>query len=210
MAELQRKAYLPLFAAHLNGVLLDIGCGPVPYFEAYKPLVSEIICLDHPKSIHGVDHLDHRVDLNQTERLPFPDDQFDSVLSTDMIVHVHKQHDFVKELARVLKPGGKAIITSSFVNWIGEYPYEFGHPCGTGLRSIANNAGLEVIHLASYGGHADVLLDTLNKFFANGIMNRFFLLFAYLVEATGWPRRNRERTRDRYALGNCMVVRKPL
>lgn len=210
LAELQVAAYLPLFQEHLRGSLLDVGCGPVPYYEVYKPFVTENICLDHPGTILGLSHLDHLVDLNAVERLPFPDERFDSILSTDMLIHMQVPTAFVAELARVLKPGGVAIITSTFVNWMGEFPYEFSHQTGSGLRDLAQRAGLEVIYLQTYGGHADVLLDTLNKFFHTGLLNRLFLAFAHAVKWTGWPARNRKRTGDRYAIGNSMVARKPL
>lgn len=209
LAELQIESYLPLFSEHLSGSLLDIGCGPVPYYEVYKSQVIENICLDHPGSVHGLEHLDHLVDLNKTDRLPFDDHRFDSILATDMIIHMQMPAAFVKELARVLKPGGKAIITSTFVNWMGEYPNEYSHLSGPGLRNLAERAGFEVIHLKTYGGHADVLLDTLNKFFNTGLANRAFLAFAHLMKWTGWPQRNRKSTGDRYAIGNSMVVRKP-
>jgi ubiquinone/menaquinone biosynthesis C-methylase UbiE len=40
--------------------------------------------------------------------LPFPDNSFDSVVSTDVLEHVPNSQKAVGELARVLKPGGKA------------------------------------------------------------------------------------------------------
>lgn len=209
IAELQRKAYVPLIQAHLRGTLLDVGCGPVPYYEVYREQVDAVICVDYPGTVHGKAHLDLEVDLNLQPALPFPDGHFDAVLATDMLPHMKRPDRFLAEVARLLKPGGKAIITSTFINWIGEFPYEYWHPTGPGLRAVAEEAGLQVIHLESFGGHADVLLDTLNKFFPEGLSNRLFLLFARLVTATGWPARNRKRTKDRYALGNAMVVVKP-
>ncbi len=210
LADLQNSVYFPLFSDHLSGSLLDVGCGPVPYFEVYRPLVSENICVDHPGCVHGLEHLDHLVDLNAEERLPFPDERFDSVLATDMIVHMHRPEQFVREVARVLRPGGKAIITSTFVNWMGEYPNEYFHPSGPGLRMLANSASLEVLHLESYGGHADVFMDTLNKFMASGHAHRLFRFIAWSAHRFGWPARDRVSTRDRYAVGNTMVVRKPI
>lgn len=210
IADIQRKAYVPLIREHMHGTLLDLGCGPVPYYEVYKDLTSSITCVDYPGTVHGKTHLDHEVDLNQQRQLPFPEGHFDSVLATDMLPHMQRPDLFMAEVARVLKPGGKALITSTFINWIGEFPNEFWHPTGPGLRVTAEQAGLRVIHLESFGGHADVLMDTLNKLFPAGLSNRLFLLFARMVKFTGWPARNRKRTRDRYSLGNAMVVMKPL
>lgn len=208
LGELQCRTYLPLFKEHLRGRLLDVGCGPVPYYEAYKDLVAESVCLDYPGTLHGRTNLDIVADLNADPRMPVDDASFDSVLASDMIVHMKRPDLFVGEVARVLRPGGKALITSTFINWIGEFNHEFQHPTGRGLRALAEDAGLEVIHLESYGGHADVLMDTLNKFFPEGLPNKLFLAFAKAVELTGWPARDRKRSKDRYAIGNAMVALK--
>lgn len=205
----QHEQYLPLFSEHLKGSLLDVGCGPVPYYEFYKDLVSENICVDYEGCVHGKEHIDEFVDLNETRQLPFPAERFDTVLAADMIVHMKRPHEFMKEMERVLKPGGKLVLTAPFVYWMGEYPYEFFHISGPGLRYLAEDSGLEVVHLKSYGGHMDVWMDALNKAMPSGLGNRLFILFSKFVLWTGWPARNRERSRDRYAQGYSMVMRKP-
>jgi len=48
----------------------------------------------------------HRADA---EKLPFPDDSFDRVISFDVIEHVFNQRKALAEAGRVLKPGGKMI-----------------------------------------------------------------------------------------------------
>lgn len=45
-------------------------------------------------------------------RLPFPDDSFDMVLSTQVIEHVPDDRAFVKEAVRILKRGGMMILSS--------------------------------------------------------------------------------------------------
>lgn len=209
IAQRQWEVYQPVLSSQPKGSLLDIGCGPVPYYQVYRPLVDEVVCLDHPQGIHGVMHVDVPHDLNTEDQLPFPDERFDTVLATDMLPQMKRPELFMREVSRILKPGGKAIVSTTFVNWMGEYPNEYMHVSGPGLRSTAESAGLQMIHLESFGGHADVLLDTLNKFFPNGVGNRFFRVLAWAVNATGWPSRNRARTKDRYALGNIMVAMKP-
>jgi SAM-dependent methyltransferase len=43
--------------------------------------------------------------------IPFPDRSFDMVLATDIIEHVDADEKALEEVARILKPGGRAIIT---------------------------------------------------------------------------------------------------
>lgn len=209
IAELQHAKYLPLIQEHISGHVLDIGCGPVPYHEVYGARTTASTCVDWGQSVHGTELLDHFVDLNAPGPLPFGDAQFDSIVASDMIVHLTRPHVFMKELERIMKPGGKAFLSSPFVYWMGEYPHEYFHPSEFALRHLAIEAGFEVVHVSSYGGHADVLMDALNKFFPHGIGNRLFLAFAKAMRWTGWPKRNRRRTDGRYAMGYAMVVRKP-
>src|SRR4029078_320690 len=44
--------------------------------------------------------------------LPFEDATFDVVTSFQFIEHIHPRKEFIKECLRVLKPGGKALITT--------------------------------------------------------------------------------------------------
>ncbi len=46
------------------------------------------------------------------EKLPFADGEFDFVLCMEVIEHVPNQQHLMSEIARVLKPGGRAIVTT--------------------------------------------------------------------------------------------------
>jgi SAM-dependent methyltransferase len=46
------------------------------------------------------------------ERLPFPDASFDRVVVVDMLEHVVDEAAFLRELARVTKPGGRLIVNT--------------------------------------------------------------------------------------------------
>ena len=47
------------------------------------------------------------------EALPFPDDSFDLVVSLDTLEHVFEPERAVAELVRVLRPGGRLVVTTS-------------------------------------------------------------------------------------------------
>ncbi|MBL0126287.1 MAG: class I SAM-dependent methyltransferase [Flavobacteriales bacterium] len=209
VAELQHDRYIPLIQEHIHGRVLDVGCGPVPYYEVYKPRMTENICVDWESGAHGTELLDRFVDLNDGTPLPFAESEFDSIVASDMIMYVQAPHDLLKEFFRVLKPGGRVFLSWPLTYWLSEYPHEFNHPSAAGVSYMAEQAKLKIIHMESYGGHADVLMDTLNKFASSGLSNRIFRVFASLVRATGWLERNRRRTKDRYALGYVCILQKP-
>lgn len=208
IAQRQHEEYIPLLQEYVRGHVLDIGCGPVPYYEVYRDKATQITCVDWEGSLHAQAYVDQFVDLNIRTPLPFPDGTFDSAVASDLIMHLKYPDHLMGELFRVLKPGGQAFISAPAIYWTSEPPNEYFHPSEWGLRRWSDDAGFEVVHLASYGGHVDVLMDVLNKFMEGGLRNRMFLLFARLVRWTGWPRRNRAKANSHWAQGHCMVVRK--
>ena len=44
-------------------------------------------------------------------QLPFADNQFDVVLAVECMHHFSSRHEFYKEVARVLKPGGRLVVS---------------------------------------------------------------------------------------------------
>ncbi|MEO8590671.1 MAG: class I SAM-dependent methyltransferase [Flavobacteriales bacterium] len=206
IADLQTAVYVPLIQEHITGHVLDCGCGPVPYHMLYAPRTTASTCIDWSQNPDVLNLLDQVVDINGP--LPFPDNSFDSVLCSDVIAHIKRPWELIKELTRVLKPGGRLVITTPFIYWMAEYPHEYYHPTRFALEDISSSVGLEVIHMESYGGRSDVLMDTLNKFMHSGFSNRLFMILMKLANMTGWLKRNRERTRESYALGYCFVARK--
>lgn len=45
-------------------------------------------------------------------RLPFEDDTFDAVVSIEVIEHVEDQFEFLRELVRIARPGGRIVVTT--------------------------------------------------------------------------------------------------
>jgi SAM-dependent methyltransferase len=206
IADVQTAVYVPLIQEHISGHVLDCGCGPVPYHELYKPKVTNATCIDWSQNPDVIKLIDQQVDINGP--LPFAEGTFDSVLCTDVIAHIKRPWELFKELSRVLKPGGRMLVTTPFIYWLAEHPHEYYHPTRFGLQDMTKAAGMEVIYLEPYGGQADVLMDTLNKMMDSGFSNRLFLLMMKLPGMASWLKRNRKRTKEIYALVYCIVARK--
>jgi SAM-dependent methyltransferase len=50
--------------------------------------------------------------IDPSGRLPYPDDGFDAVVSIEVVEHVEDQFAFLRELARITKPGGRVVVTT--------------------------------------------------------------------------------------------------
>lgn len=101
------------------------------------------------------------------QSIAHPNDSFDFVISSETIEHVPDPAQAVRELARVLKPGGKLFLTTpSYLNLIGLYrgymrlkgtPFtETGQPINNFVmlprtRHWVRSAGLRILHSESRG-----------------------------------------------------------
>ena len=132
-------------AGLVHGRLLDLGCGNQPFAGWYGPLVDEVVPVD-AAPIPGV----LQVDLGG--RLPFPDGHFDTVLCTQVLEHVEDLERAAAEIARVLRPGGHALVTVPFLYPTHEAPYDFQRLTHLGLAGLARRHGLRVLGVQAQGG----------------------------------------------------------
>jgi SAM-dependent methyltransferase len=97
--------------SRLQGRVLDDGCGVGMYVEHLSDLSGHITGLEYDFSRARLARAGSGNILNAaSESLPFPSSSFDVVLSHEVIEHVHDDLLAVREMIRVLKPGGRAVI----------------------------------------------------------------------------------------------------
>ena len=146
---------------HARGRLLDLGCGFVPLFDAYKSHVTENICVDWDNTLHKNDYLDYACDL--TQPLPFRDAEFDTIILSDVLEHMPEPQQLWAEMARILRPGGKVLVSVPFYYWIHEQPYDYYRYTEFALTRFVERSGLTVSQLESLGGAPEVLADVMAK-----------------------------------------------
>jgi len=109
----QRRLEMILHAAgeRVRGRVLENGCGVGMYVQKLAEHGGEVIGLeyDFERAVEAHARSAHVVNA-AGEELPFPDDHFDLILSHEVIEHVRDDRLSVAEMARVLKPGGRAVI----------------------------------------------------------------------------------------------------
>src|SRR6059058_4296005 len=93
---------------------LDAGCGDGRYLAALATELPPGRGVDISERIHATARQRVDADLRQAnlEALPFADGEFDLVLSSQVIEHVLDPDRALAELARVLRPGGKLVIST--------------------------------------------------------------------------------------------------
>jgi len=76
---------------------------------------------------------------------PFQDNEFDSVITNEVFEHVFNPDNFLREIYRVLKPGGILLITVPFVWDEHEQPFDYARYSSFGLKHLLEKSGFEII-----------------------------------------------------------------
>lgn len=90
------------------GRVLDVGCGIGHSYALLAPRETVGVDID-PEALAGQDRETHVADMR---RLPFPDASFASVIAVQSIEHVPDPERALAEMARVLEPGGVAVLVT--------------------------------------------------------------------------------------------------
>lgn len=134
-------------ANYAKGNFLDLGCGNKPYESLYKPFTTTQTGCDVVQSD------DNRVDvLCPVTDLKFDNNQFDTVLCTQVLEHVFEHDRMMKEAFRVLKPGGHIILTVPFAWELHEEPYDFFRYTKHALKELFEQTGFEIDYIKPNGG----------------------------------------------------------
>jgi SAM-dependent methyltransferase len=138
--------------------VLDAGAGEC----IYRPLFAgrRYIGVDRAVGDGTWDYgrLDALADLG---RLPFSTASFDWIFCTETLEHLLKPRQALSELGRVLKSGGRLVLTVPFLQAIHQEPHDYFRYTPNGLCLLLAEAGFGEIQLETAGGYFALLDDQL-------------------------------------------------
>ena len=155
-------------AHYMSGIMLDFGCGTKPYRSLFK--VNKHIGIDvknsgHSNDISAVDK------FYDGTTIPFDDEYFDSIFSSEVLTHIFNVEEVILELKRVLKKNGNLLLTVPFVWKENEKPNDSVRYTSFGIKYLLENNGFEIIIQEKSGHYLLVVFQLLNDFIYSSVIS---------------------------------------
>ena len=141
------RAVAAAIAEHAAGDCLDCGSGRSPYRALLAERGASVTSVDVEDRSGEIDLL---ADIQEMPQIA--DSSFDTVLCTQVLEHVPRPWRAMAELARVLRPGGRLILSVPHLSAVHEAPHDFYRYTRHGLETLSAEAGLEVERIEPTGG----------------------------------------------------------
>jgi len=147
----QRPLINRLLESEPAGLRLDCGCGLGMYQRKMRQGASQAMAMDIQE--HNLRYclreglITNTAIRGDTSFLPFATETFDTVLCSEVIEHIADDQQAVKELSRVLKPGGRLIISVPVPPGnidLDEYGHKREGYTPEGLKGLLEEQGLAV------------------------------------------------------------------
>jgi SAM-dependent methyltransferase len=148
------KSSLSLF----SGKILDVGCGKMPYkkYILENSKVTEYIGLDIDDALI----YDKKIKPDYTWdgiRMPFENNAFECAIGTEVLEHCPNPEIILKEIYRILKPGGVFLFTVPFLWNLHEVPHDEYRYTPFSLERHLKNSGFKDVTIKATGGwHASM------------------------------------------------------
>lgn len=155
----------------------DLGCGTGQVAAALAPFVARVVAVDRSGEMLQAarrrlrDARNVEVRRGELEALPIPDGELDAATLLLVLHHLPDPAVALAEAARVLRPGGRLLITDMLPHDRDEYRQQMGHVwlgfAEETMRKLLEGAGFERSRIAALAPRADTRGPAL--FVASGI-----------------------------------------
>ncbi len=125
--------------------VLDVGCARKPYYPFFSSFASEYVGIDIDNPMAEV--------VAAADNVPLSDNSFDLVLCIQLLEHVEDPAAVVRELSRLVRPGGRVLAATHGVSVYHPDPVDHWRWTHSGLELLfrANGAWTSLSVEASAG-----------------------------------------------------------
>jgi len=156
------KRMIPL----LKGSVLDYGCGRKPYQSLFT--ADSYIGADIENEGHS--HAQEDIDIYfDGKHLPVENESFDCVFSSEVFEHIFDPDESLQEIYRILKPGGKILMSVPFVWNEHEIPNDYARYSSYGFPYLLKKNGFEILEIHKTGNFVRVIIQLWALYLYRGI-----------------------------------------
>lgn len=178
-----RRYYLDkvLTETSFQGKILDVGGKKDNKRGDFRPPLDTVDTWEY-LNIDGSTNPDYNC---SADHIPVDNDSFDTLLLAEVLEHLEKPDDVLRECHRVLKKGGKLVATMPFLNPVHADPYDFQRWTDVKIKDTFVNCGFNNINIRPMGGVFAVIYDLLyvslgsasknRRAFKNRLINKVFM-----------------------------------
>lgn len=200
------KIIRDLTAHDKNLLLVDFGCGDMPYRSVIEPMVGKYLGVDLEMNPQA----EHHIDFDSKTTLP--DNYADVILSNQVLEHVDTPSGYLKEALRILKPGGTLILTTHGYWFYHPTPNDYWRWTSAGLRKTVEAEGFKITSFHGIMGLAASGLQLLQDAFGNKLPKFLKAPLALVMQSLillfdNW---NTQPQRDRDASLYIVLAQKPI
>lgn len=144
MNALERAIFL--LGPELSGDALDAGCGCQPYRSVLQTRCKTIFACDSDPTLAGLDT------VCPTDTVPLASNSLDSVLCTEVLEHVPLPDASLQEFRRLLKKGGKLLLSVPEYWPPHELPHDYYRFPRHGIVALLERHGFKPLRVVPRGG----------------------------------------------------------
>jgi SAM-dependent methyltransferase len=143
------------FLPTATGRLLDVGCGDQP-FRHLVPAGVDYTGIDRGETINNFEYSNSETRYFTGDRWPVQDEDYDTLICTEVLEHVPDPASFLAEAHRCLVPGGRLFLTVPFAARWHYIPHDYWRYTPSCLNRLLTTHGFEQVEVYSRGDELTV------------------------------------------------------
>jgi SAM-dependent methyltransferase len=144
-------------APEVRGVVFDYGSGGAPYAPLFSQSAGYVAADLEPGP--KVDRV-----LRPDGMTGEPGNNYDFVLSTQVLEHVRNPHLYVQECRRILRPGGRILLTTHGMFVEHGCPHDYQRWTARGLEELFREAGFQILQSGKLTTQIRGMVQLMNTF----------------------------------------------
>lgn len=155
--QVAHDALKPMIQQHVRGIALDIGAGRLAWRSLIAGSAGRYVATDAFET-----HPDIAFVSDVQGNLPIADGSFDSAFCCSVLEHTQEPWKAFDEFYRILKPGGKMVLSVPFLYYLHGQPSDYFRFTRYGVEHLARKSGFEIVELRVAGGLGHTVLQALS------------------------------------------------